>query len=220
MELVAKKMSEVDLNDYSGETCHIGVDLSSVSDLTALSVFIPHDGKYIFKTWTFLPEASLKDNPNEELYKKFIEEGSMIVTPGNVVDYTYVTKMLMDINQVLNIDTIHYDKWNSTSWAIDVTELGFNMKPFAQGVGHFNLCTKDFERAVKEDGDNIIIDKSSNILWQFGNVELKTDYLNNIKPAKANASSSRKIDGVIAMLTALGGYLENPNIQDYEIFTL
>ena len=76
------------------------------------------------------------------------------------------------------------------------------------------------ERVIKEDGDNIIIDKSSNILWQFGNCELKVDYNNNIKPVKANASSSRKIDGVIAMLTALGGYLENSEMQDYQIFTV
>lgn len=54
----------------------------------------------------------------------------------------------------------------------------------------------------------------------FGNVELKVDYIGNCKPAKANASSSRKIDGVIAMLTALGGYLKNPYVNDFEIFTL
>lgn len=54
----------------------------------------------------------------------------------------------------------------------------------------------------------------------FGNCELKVDYNNNIKPVKANASSSRKIDGVIAMLTALGGYLQNTELQDFEIFTI
>lgn len=101
-----------------------------------------------------------------------------------------------------------------------MTELGFNMKPFAQGVGNFNQCTKEAERLIKEEGDSIVIDKSSNILWQFGNCELKVDYNNNIKPVKANASSSRKIDGVIAMLTALGTYLQNPTNNDFEIFTL
>ena len=94
------------------------------------------------------------------------------------------------------------------------------MKPFAQGVGNFNSCSKEMERVIKEEGDSIVIDKSSNILWQFGNCELKVDYNNNIKPVKANASSSRKIDGVIAMLTALGGYLQNSELQDFEIFTI
>ena len=50
MEQVAKKMAYVDLEDFRGESCYIGVDLSQVSDMTALSVLIPRDGKYFFKT--------------------------------------------------------------------------------------------------------------------------------------------------------------------------
>lgn len=220
MELVAKKMSAVDLEDFRGESCYLGVDLSAVADLTALSVCIPHEGKYFFKTWHFLPEASLKDNPNEELYNKFIQEGSLIVTDGNCTDYQYVTKMIMDINEILNIEEIGFDKWNATQWAIQCTELGFNLQPYAQGTSNYNIPTKELERLIKEDGDNVVIDKSASILWEFGNIELKTDYIGNVKPAKANASSSRKIDGVIAMLTALGTYLKNPNMQDIDIFVL
>ena len=164
MELVAKKMSAVDLNDFRGESCYIGVDLSAVADLTALSVCIPHEGKYFFKTWHFLPEASLKDNPNEELFNKFIQEGSLIVTDGNCTDYDYVTKMILDINEVLNIEEIGFDKWNATQWAIQCTELGFNLQPYGQGVSNFNIPTKEFERLVKEDGDNIIIDKTACVL--------------------------------------------------------
>lgn len=114
MEQVAKKMAYVDLEDFRGESCYIGVDLSQVSDMTALSVLIPKDGKYFFKTWTFLPEASLDGNPNEELYRKFIQEGSLIITPGNVVDYSYITKMIVDINDILTIEEIGFDKWNAT----------------------------------------------------------------------------------------------------------
>lgn len=219
-ELIAKKMSDVDLEDYRGATCYCGVDLSQVSDLTSLSVFIPYEGKYVFKSWTFLPEASLKDNPNEELYRKFIAEGSMIVTQGNVTDYDYITAKIVEINDILNIEEIGYDKWNSSSWAIQCTELGFNLQPYGQGVGNFNAPSKEFERLVKSNEESVIIDKTANILWQFTNISLKVDYNNNIKPVKANASSNRKIDSVISMLTALGTYLKKPNTSDYEIFTL
>ena len=53
-------------------------------------------------------------NPNEELYRKFIQEGSLILTPGNVVDYDYITKMIVDINDILTIEEIGFDKWNAT----------------------------------------------------------------------------------------------------------
>lgn len=72
--------------------------------------------------------------------------------------------MLVDINEIMSIDSISYDKWNSVQWAIQCTELGFNMVPYSQGTANYNQPTKELERLIKEDGDNIVIDKSSNIL--------------------------------------------------------
>lgn len=219
-ELIARKMANVDLEDYRGEICYVGVDLGAVSDLTSLSIMIVRNSTYVFKTYTFLPADTLKDNPNEELYNKFIQEGSLILTPGNVTDYDFVINKIVELNEILNIEGIYYDKWNSTTWAIKCTELGFNMVPFSQGVANFNNPTKEFERIVKSDEATVVIDKSANILWQFTNVTLKVDYVGNIKPAKNSAWSGKKVDSVISMITCLGGYLSNPYNNDYEIFTL
>lgn len=43
-------MKPVNIKDYTGYICFIGVDLSSVSDFTSLSVLIPADEKFIYKT--------------------------------------------------------------------------------------------------------------------------------------------------------------------------
>ena len=63
-----------------------------------------------------------------------------------------------------------------------------------------------------------MIDKSANVLWQFGNVFLKGDINGNVKPSKESAS--KKIDSVISMTTALGGYLKNPVSNDFSIFVI
>ena len=52
----------------------------------------------------------------------------------------------------------------------------------------------------------------------FSNVELKSDYSENVKPVKK--ISQKKIDGVIAMIQALGIYLDEPLYLDQEIMTL
>ena len=49
-EIIAKTMKQVNLTDYAGYICFIGVDLSSVSDFTSLSVLIPADDRFIYKT--------------------------------------------------------------------------------------------------------------------------------------------------------------------------
>ena len=64
----------------------------------------------------------------------------------------------------------------------------------------------------------MIIDRSRNTLWQFGNVFLKGDINGNIKPSKE--SGSKKIDTVISMTTALGGYLKDPITNDFSIFVI
>lgn len=215
-ELVAQYMQTLLWEDFRDCTCYIGVDLASVSDFTSMSVMIPKDDKKYFKTITFIPRETLENHPDKELYQRYIREGSMIVTPGNVTDYDYILNQIFTINEVMGIEGVYYDKWNATQFAITATEAGINMQPYSQAVGNFNAPTKEFERLLKEG--NLVIDKSSNILWQIGNVELKMDINGNVKPSKEK--EKKKIDSVISMITALGGYLQNPVSNDFEIFIL
>ena len=215
-ELVAQYMKPLAWEDFRDCTCYIGVDLGSVSDFTSMTVMIPKDDKKYFKTITFIPRETLETHPDTELYQRYIREGSMIITPGNVTDYDYILNHIMQINSIMGIEGVYYDKWNSTQFAITATDAGLNMQPYSQAVGNFNAPTKEFERLLKEG--NLIIDKSSNILWQIGNVELKMDINGNVKPTKEK--DKKKIDSVISMITALGGYLQNPVANDFDIFVL
>ena len=117
-------------------------------------------------------------------------------------------KDLLNIADVLNIKSIQYDAYNATQWAINATEEGLNLEPFSQALWSFNQCTKEFERAIKLD--KITIDNNEITRWCFANVALKFDHNNNVKPVKGG-DKQQKIDGVIAMLQAFGGYFKKPN---------
>ena len=211
-ENVVKCMKDINIDDYVGYTAYIGVDLSSVNDMTAMSVLIPiGDEKYVLKNYAFLPEETIKEHPNRELYQKFIQDGDMIMTSGNIVDFDYVTKLIYDLSQKLSISGIFYDPYNSGTWSIQCTDLGFNMQPVSQGLLNFNSPTRQFEKWVL--GENLIIDKSSLFLWCVGNCSLKEDWNDNRKPIKSSANS--KIDCVIAALMATKGYIGNPVANDF-----
>lgn len=100
-----------------------------------------------------------------------------------------------------------YDAYNATQWAINATEKGLPLEPFSQGLWHFNQATKEFERLIKQG--KVVIDDNLITRWCFSNVILKVDHAENVKPTKA--TNQQKIDGVIAMLQALGTYLEEGN---------
>ena len=216
-DIIARQMRAVDLEEYRGRTCYLGVDLASVGDFTALTCMIPDDDKFIYKTWCFLPEESLNEHPNKVLYEKFISEGSLEITPGNVCDFDYILHRIAEINEVLNIEGIYYDSWNSSFFTIKCTEMGYNMIPVSQAVGSFNAPTKEFERWAR-DG-KLVIDKSTNILWEFGCVTLKVDHNGNIKPSK-DSYTTKKIDGVISMLMCAAGWMKSPMSSDLEIFSI
>ena len=210
---ILQSTKTLNINDFKGCSCYVGVDLSSVSDLTAVSYMIVKSDNYYFYNKYYLPESALDGNSNSELYKKWKRLGYITITSGNVTDYDYITNDLMKMNNVLLIQSIAYDSWNSTQWAIDATSKGLPLQPFAQNIGNYNRPTKEFERLILQ-GDKVIIDNNEITRYCFQNVKLKFDYNDNCKPIKSIAQ--QKIDGVIAMLTALGYYLTVPH-YNYDV---
>nr|DAG50724.1 MAG TPA: Large Terminase [Caudoviricetes sp.] len=202
--------ANVNLEDYSGLDCFIGVDLSSTSDLTAFSVMIPTTEKMVWKTFYFLPEAALTEKRFKELYGEWARQGALCITPGNVVDYDFILNKIMEIGQILNIVTIGYDSWNATQFVINCTEKGLPMEPYSQSIGNFNKPTKELERLLLSGV--AVIDNNIITRHCFRNVIMARDKNGNTKPSKQY--EEKKIDGVIAMIEALGVYLMCPRYDN------
>ena len=212
---IVKASKDIHLEDFRDYECYIGVDLSATSDLTAVSYLIEKDNIYYFKTDYYLPESALVDKPDRETYKLWKQQGLITITAGNVTDYDYITNDIVAASNILNIQKIGYDKWNATQWAIHATEIGLPLEEYPQTMGNFNRPTKELERLILSG--NTVIDNNEITRWCFRNVELKSDYNGNVKPNKG--IKSKKIDGVIAIIQALGMYLTVPHYSN-EILTI
>ena len=68
--------------------------------------------------------------------------------------------------------------------------------------------------------DKVIIDWNPAVRWCFNNVELKSDWNNNVKPVKAGGDQNKKIDPVISMVQALGTFLNRQNLSDGEVLSV
>lgn len=222
---IRKVMSPVNLDDYKDEDCFMGVDLSAVSDLTSTTVMFPpnpdreiNPDKFVFKTIIYLPESELTENVNSYLYMIWKRENYLKVTSGNVVDYDYILKDQININDKNYVVNVAYDKWNATQWAINATEEGLPLTPYSQALGNFNGPTKTLERLIRTG--MVVIDNNPIVRWAFSNVTLKLDQHENAKPTKANNEKSKKIDPVISMIQSLGGYLENPRYSDGQVLAV
>lgn len=217
-EIMVQLMKDMKLEDYTGYSCIIGVDLSSVGDMTAVSCMIPIENRRIFFNWSFLPEDTYLNHQNKALYEKFHKAGELDITPGNVIDHDYITNKIAWINTICPVTAIYYDPYNSSQWAVNMTELGYNLQPYGQNIGNMTRPTKEFQRLVLSG--EMVMQKSSNFLWQLMGATIKEDVNQNIKVVK-QSYHRQKIDNIVACITALGGFLKEGGIAtDFEIFSM
>lgn len=195
-EYLLKATGKVEFSAFQSEECFIGVDLGSTQDMTAVSYEFWQEGIKYFKLKYYLPFESLKTAPNRETYKQWHRQGWLTITPGNVTDYDYITKDIIEASKTVSIFKIYYDKWNANQWAITATEIGLPLEPFSQSIGNFNAPTKELERSILCGG--VVIDDNPITRFCFRNVIMRSDYNGNMKPDKSKAT--QKIDGVIAMI--------------------
>lgn len=206
---IVNSMQEVPLESFRGKETYVGVDLAAVSDMCAVSLMRFEDGKYYYHTEYYIPSSCLSHNYNQEKYREWKNSGFLNVVNGNCTDYDYIVNDFMRWrNEGINIISIYYDVWNSTQWAVSMTESGFNLNPFSQTLGNFNRGTKEFERLIKTN--QIVLDKNPISRWCMLNATLKVDWNENCKPVKSG-SENDKIDGCISMIESLGGYLLEPH---------
>lgn len=213
-DYIISRTEKVDISDGRFEGCSsiLGLDLSAVSDMTAVSLMIEMDGRFYFKNWYFLPESALKESSNREKYRSWYSQGLLHLTTGNVLDMDYVFSKINEINSIIPIEMISYDAWQSTALIIKLTEQGFNCQPYSQSMGSMNRPTKYME-VIARNGQ-IVIDDNPITRWMFSNVVIKSDYNGNQRPIKANHSSEYKIDGVVAMIDALGCWLSQDHYSN------
>ena len=209
-EYIIKSTKDIKIEDFKGDECFIGIDLASNSDIAAVATMFEKNEKYYFFFNFYLPEDSLSSHTSKEQYKIWKNQGYLTLTPGNVTDYQYIENDLMKINKDFNIKKILYDSWNSTQFIINATYAGLNQfEPYGGNIGNFSKPTKTFERLIL--GDKVVLENNPIIRWMLNNVILRVDHNGNVKPSKINGNSGNKIDGVIALIEALGGYLNEPH---------
>lgn len=205
-----KASGKIDLQQLKDFPCYVGVDLAATSDLTAVSYLVVKEGIYYFWNHYYLPESALIEKPDRELYKYWKQQGLLTVTEGNVTDYDYITNDIMKVGDSVCIQKVGYDKYNATQWAISATDLGLPLEEYSQSLGNFNKPTREMERLLLSG--KCKIENNEITRWCFKNVTLKSDHNGNVKPNKS--VKAKKIDGVIAMIQALGMYLTTPHFSN------
>lgn len=216
---VAANNSSFDESKLNGEECYVGIDLSSKTDLTATAFFFPkfNVAKFLFT----LPESKIVDKGVENDvvdYRLWREQGWITICPGKVLDEDwYLTQLLNELGKY-NIKCIAYDPWGMWDLKNKFGKYESKLMEYQQSIRYMSVPTKDVEARVLRHELNFL--GTPVIRWMFRNVVIYRDPNANIKLDKAR--SRNKIDGVVALVDAVGGYLTKTanNKQPYHDHTL
>ena len=194
-------------SELTGLPCHAGIDLGCTNDLTSLSLYFP--AVDALKVWFWAPEDAIAKHKQ---YQKWVAEGWIESTPGNVTDYNYVEAAIVQAGKDFRIIDIGADPYNATQTSTNLAEThGFSVFDFRQGYKSMNEPSKEFERLVMKrtlaHGHNPVLS------WMASNVMITHDPAQNIKPVKSKPSSPLKIDGIVASIMAIGRHLSNEHEQ-------
>lgn len=190
-----------DLARFEGRQAFGGLDLGSVSDLTALCWLIP-DGDGYQAAWRFwCPEDALPGLDGRTAgaaSKAWVPGGWLATTPGNVTDYDFIEAQIEADAAVLAVESIGMDMWNGTQLANDLQADGLPVMKVRQGFATMSPALKEAKRRMllgelRHDGNPVME-------WCVDNLAVAVDPAGNVKPDKA--SSADKIDGVAALCNA------------------
>lgn len=193
----------------AGQIAYGGLDLASVSDITALAWLVkdPADDEVWNALWRFwIPEAALSalDKSTARTASGWVKDGWITLTPGTVTNYDWIKKQIQMDMQRFEVAAIGYDKWNATQLVLDLEEEDVPMVRVNQTVGSLSGPLKEINRLVllgTEKRPMLVNGGNPVARWMADNLRVYQDPNGNIKPDKAR--STEKIDGISALTNAM-----------------
>ena len=198
---------------YWKMACSMGGDMSQGDDFCAFTFMFPLQ-KDVFgiKCRSYISERTMMKLPRamREKYDEFVEEGSLIVLDGAILDimevYDDLDRFILDNSY--EVRTFGYDPYNAKEfverWSRENTEYG--VVKVAQGVRTESVPLGELK--ILSEDRCLLFDES---IMQFcmGNCIVLKDNNNNKKLYKAKREE--KIDNVSAMLDAYVAFKSFPD---------
>jgi len=214
MDTWNKSKEEFTEEDFAGERCYCGLDLSQVSDMTSYCLIFLRDGKYYNISRFFMPKDNLrrKELKDKVPYQQWVEDGHITATPGNTIDYEYIEAQFELDAQKFQIQRIGYDRWNSDYLVQNLQKKGMTTVPIGMGYFSMNAPTKRMENLVLQS--KFMHNNNPVLSNHMDNTCVERDAAGNIKPSKAK--STQKIDGIVACIIGLAVFDEKTEESIYE----
>ena len=197
--------------DYWGMPCSLGADLSQGNDFCAFTFMFPlSNGAFGIKTRSYISSLTLHKLPNamRQKYEEFMNEGSLMVLDGTILDmmqvYDDLDKHIQDHSY--DVRCLGFDPYNAREFVERwQTENGpYGLEKVIQGAKTESVPLGELKNLAEE---RLLLFDESLMSFAMGNCITLEDTNGNRKLYKKRYEA--KIDNVAAMLDAFVAYKLN-----------
>lgn len=197
--------------DFWQMSCSLGADLSQGDDFCAFTFLFPlHNGSFGVKTRNYITTRTLMSLPAamRVKYNQFMDEGSLVVLEGTVLDmmevYDDLDKHITNCNY--DVECFGYDPYNAKEFVERwCTENGsFGVEKVIQGSKTESVPLGELKKLSE---DRMLLFDEQLMTFAMGNCITMEDTNGNRKLLKKRYD--QKIDAVAAMMDAYVAYKAN-----------
>lgn len=197
--------------EYWGMPCSLGIDLSQGDDFCAFTFLFPlRNGDFGIKTRNYITELTLMKLPSamRAKYQEFINEGSLMVMPGTVLDMMQVYEDLDEfiIQKEYDVRAVGFDPYNAKDfierWARENGPYG--IEKVIQGAKTESVPLGELKKLAEQ---RMLLFDEDLMMFAMGNCITLEDTNGNRKLYKKRYE--QKIDAVAAMMDAYIAWKNN-----------
>ena len=193
---------------FNGMSCAMGADLSQGGDFCSFVFLFPlADGRFGIKTINYISEYTLYKLPPamRDKYNHFINEGSLVVLPGTILD---INNVFDDLDKYISeneydVSAFGYDPYNAKEfvnrWCTENSPFG--VEKVIQGAKTESVPLTELKKLAEERA--LLFDQEL-YSYTMGNCIVIEDTNGNKKLMKK--SYEAKIDAVAATMDAFVAY--------------
>jgi phage terminase large subunit-like protein len=205
----------LNIEDFLGAKCWIGNDLASVDDLTATVLVFERGDELVAFLRCYLPAGvvELRARYVPE-YRIWSDDGVLLMTDGTMTDYARVEADLRLDCKRFKVQEIVFDQYGSQQICGNLANSGLPAVIEAKTAKATTPAARDLEARVVHG--KFRHDGSSLFKWFASNTQVTRRTDDSLLPKKDAAESPRKIDGVDALISAMGSRLRGKQVREKE----
>jgi phage terminase large subunit-like protein len=196
-----------------GQPCFAALDLSSRTDLTALSLVFEDEAADTMTVVPFfwVPEegAEKRGRTDRVPYPQWIRDGLITATPGNVVDQGFIREDINRLAKEYQIRELAFDPWNASKLSLELQGDGIQVAEMRQGFRDLSEPTKHLGALVT--GSKLRHGGHPVLRWMASNMVVRQDPNGNLAPDKSKVTE--RIDGIVSTIMAISVALRNDSVE-------